>query len=225
MINGVIFGYTYSNEASDVLPAGVASEKNQIDGYGGFYIARYEAGVPDNQITIDGTSSESSNTSGIPVSKRDQTCWTNIDYINAKLSAESMYNSSSVKSGLITGTMWDTILKYLKISGKNVEDSRTWGNHSDSEENAAIIVGSENKYGSIQKTAYSNFWRAKNIYDFAGNVKEWTNEYYLIETSNYMVRGGDCYASGLNDSVSSRNISLNTNTYFSVGFRVCLYIL
>lgn len=73
-------------------------------------------------------------------------------------------------------------------------------------------------------TGYTDEWSANNIYDFAGNVWEWTAEKF---NNNIISRSGSCIA---NDASNGRAAyrQNNTNadsTYGSLGFRIVLYIL
>ena len=79
----------------DTLPNGI-DETADVVKYGGFYIGRYEAGIPEGDTSP-------SNKIGIPVSKKDATVWTNINYTNAKASAENMISNEYVQTGLLTG--------------------------------------------------------------------------------------------------------------------------
>jgi hypothetical protein len=194
-------GISYASTTNDTLPSGVTSETTQISTYKGFYIARYEAG----------------NASSTAVSKKGANVWNNIDYTNSKSTAEGMYTSVKVKSGLVTGTMWDTTMKWIQNSGKSVTDSRAWGNYTDSISPAN--VGN----GVLQITGYSNNWQAKNIYDLAGNTWEWTNEIY---SSGRVYRGSSYNFSGsTSSSVVSRGNFLVTLSYPYIGFRPALYII
>ena len=103
----------------DTLPNGITDETADVKKYGGFYIGRYEAGVPENQTTIDGNSS-TSNVEGIPVSKKGATVWTNINYTNAKASAEKMINNEYLQTGLLTGKAWDTTCHWIEIGRAHV---------------------------------------------------------------------------------------------------------
>ena len=209
-------------ECSDVpdseYPEGITAEAESaiVSNAGGFYVGRYEAGVPEGQTVIDGTNSSTSNTSGIPVSKKGATVWTNIDYTNANNNAKAYMNNSEVASGLLTGKSWDTVCKWLENSGIDVNDSRTYGNYIDSQSPA-----NESGYGSKQVTGYSEYWKVNNIYDLAGNTYEWTNEVYL---DGRIFRGGNFNLNGSNYSVcdrSSRNVGGALINYSS---RVQLYI-
>jgi len=186
-------GIAYNNASisNDTLPSGVSSEEEQITKYGGFYIARYEAGIPDSLSTAQTTANSTArNVSGVPVSKQNAVPWNYINYTNAKANAESMYSSGSVQSGLLTGTMWDTTMKWLQNAGYSVTDSTAWGNYNNAEVTgiteystnygegwtSAITKPSGSSY--ILKTGNSSYTNRKNIYDLAGNVCEWTNENY-----------------------------------------------
>jgi type II secretory pathway pseudopilin PulG len=194
------YGATDSNTTDDTLPTGVTSETTQILTYKGFYIARFEAGTESSAV----------------VSKKDATVLNIITYSNSKSTAQTMYTGTKVKSGLVTGTMWDTTMKWIQNSDKSVTDSRAWGNYSDS------ISPANLGNGTLPTTGYNNNWQAKNIYDLAGNVWEWTNEIY---SSYRVIRGGYYYVSGSTYPASYRYGDILSNSYANVGFRVALYII
>jgi len=197
---GIVFNH--ADISNDTLPIGVTSETDQILKYGGFYIARYEAG----KESID-----------IIVSKKAGATWVNITYTDAKIKAESMYDTLLLKSGLITGTQWDTVIKWLQNSGKNVSvDSRTWGNYKDSKAPANI-----SGFGSLRISGYSEFWKANNIYDLSGNTWEWTNEIYK---KNRLTRGGSYNISGSKETSDYRNQESTTFKNNQTGFRCVIYL-
>ena len=157
----------------DTLPNGITDETADVVKYGGFYIGRYEAGVPENQTTIGGKSSSTSNVKGVPVSKKDAIVWTYIDYTNAKANAENMISNEYVQTGLLTGTAWDTVCHWIK-SDDELKDSRTYGNYYENS-------------GTKRTAGFNEKWKVKNIYDLAGNVWEWTSE---AHSSYFINRGG-----------------------------------
>ena len=65
------------------------------------------------------------------------------------------------------------------------EDSRSWGNYSDS-----ISPANVSGYGSPQDTGYSEYWSANKIYDLAGNYYDFTQEVYYTSFRFY---GGGYY--------------------------------
>ena len=191
----------------DTLPNGI-DETADVVKYGGFYIGRYEAGIPEGDTSP-------SNKIGIPVSKKDATVWTNINYTNSKASAENMISNEYVQTGLLTGKAWDTVCHWIK-SDDELKDSRTYGNYNNSEA-PANVTG----YGTKQVAGYSDKWMVKNIYDLAGNVWEWTSE---ADSSYFICRGGRYGNDGSVYPVSYRNIYDASSQDGNVGFRSRLYI-
>ncbi|MDD2376827.1 MAG: hypothetical protein PHD15_05235 [Clostridia bacterium] len=198
------YSATSGNTSDDTLPDEVTSELSQITTYGGFYISRYEAGK-------EGVSTL--------VSKNHAIVWNHINYNDAKAKAESMFDTAEIKSGLMTGAQWDTTLEWLNDSGKIVTNSITWGNHYNS-----VFPANVAGYGSVQVAGFSEYWKANNIYDIAGNTCEWTTEVY---NSERVFRGGD-YSYNGSDSGYPAAFRYNGVTgiqYDSLAFREVLYIL
>ena len=193
----------------DTLPNGIKDETADVVKYGGFYIGRYEAGIPEGDTSP-------SNKIGIPVSKKDATVWTNINYTNAKASAENMISNEYVQTGLLTGKAWDTVCHWIK-SDDELKDSRTYGNYNNSE-SPANVKGC----GTKQVAGYSDKWMVKNIYDLAGNVWEWNSE---ALAPGFIHRGGSYYNGGGDCPVSYRySDGAYSNTNVTIGFRPRLYI-
>jgi Tfp pilus assembly protein PilE len=197
-------GSSYTTASDDILPAGITSETNQITKYGGFYIARYEAGK-EGASTL--------------VSKKVATVWSSITYNLAKTTSETMYNTLEIKSGLVTGTEWDSAMKWIQNAGISVVDSRVWGNHVDSISPANIIG-----FGTLKTTGFSEYWKCNNIYDLAGNVGEWSNE-LLASGVARAYRGGMYTNDGINCPASVRNSDGPNGVHPDCGFRIALYIL
>ena len=206
----------FTPTVDDTLPNGITDETADVKKYGGFYIGRYEAGIAEGDTSP-------SNKTGIPVSKKDATVWTNIDYTNSKASAESMISNEYVQTGLITGKSWDATCHWIEdgLSSINklakLTDSRYYGNYRKSEL-PANVTG----YGTKQVAGYSDKWSLKNIYDLAGNVWEWECE--KIDGSHFVCRGGSFVDEGRNVPVSYRNSYHVSIAYDRIGFRPRIYI-
>ena len=198
----------------DTLPKGITDETADVIKYGGFYIGRYEAGVPDGDTSPN-------NKTGIPVSKKDALVWTHICYENAKANSESMISNEYVQTGLITGKAWDTTCHWIEDSLSSINasakltDSRYYGNHRNS-----LSPANENS-GTKRTAGFSENWKIKNIYDLAGNVWEWTSEAY---SSNFINRGGSYYRDGSVYPVSYRDKYIASSPDADIGFRPRLYI-
>ena len=189
--------------SDDSLPTGITSEEDQITKYGGYYVARYEASLPDSQTTeeimktkIFSALDNNRTDIGKAQSKAGKIVWNRIDYNNAKTVSENVVTTSSVQSGLITGKQWDTMLKFIESAGVNVDtDSTSWGNYND--KTGYSINGyyrTQNKNVVYTKGSYTKSSNGylllttgkfgevistgspKNIYDVAGNVWEWSAE-------------------------------------------------
>ena len=162
----------------------MVTEYNQmlasIEEYGGFYIGRFElSGTVESPKVQRGTSD-----TDMPLANTD---WYDLYKACKKLSA----NENVVKSRMVWGCLWDETCKFIaKGNIYDVTNSGSWGNYVSSNGNAAVVVDGQNKYGTKQMPGYSEYWKAKNIYDFAGNVKEWTQEAYSIQSRT--ARGGAC---------------------------------
>jgi uncharacterized repeat protein (TIGR02543 family) len=141
------YEFPLSERIDDTLPDGIASEETQIDKYGGFYIARFEAGLPDSLSTAK---REERNVYGVPTSINQTLLmiWCNIDYTHAKANAESMYSNFYIQSGLVTGTQWDVVMKW---------------------------IGGESRMSYNPQTASEPDIK-HNIYNLAGNKWEMINE-------------------------------------------------
>ena len=201
----------------DTLPNGITDETADVVKYGGFYIGRYEAGIPEGDTSP-------SNETGIPVSKKGATVWTYIDYTNSKARAESMISNEYVQTGLLTGKAWDTTCHWIEDSlssinkSASLRDSRYYGNYRNS-----LAPANENS-GTIRTVGFSENWKTKNIYDLAGNVWEWTSE--KDYSSYFIFRGGSCNGDGSDSGspVSDRYYNSASCTSDYIGFRLRLYI-
>ena len=170
--------------------------------YGGFYISRYNI---------------SKSSEGKPQSVKGVMPWVNLNFNDAKKVASTIEDNEAVKSHLTFGAEYDSVLDwFIKTKVKNLaeiaEDSTEWGNH----------LHTENSPHKVVETGSREEWCANNIYDFAGNVDEWTQE--KNESSYRVIRGGNYIVNGYYYPVAYRNCNNPCNDYIHTGFRATLYI-
>ncbi|MEG2348503.1 MAG: hypothetical protein RSB67_02515 [Clostridia bacterium] len=223
----------------------------------GFYISRYEIGIGGNATFNDKINQSETKLSltnwenAFPVSKKGAKPWNFISREKSKEVAASMY-TGNIKSYLVSSYAWDSTLRWLYKSGdKTLEqmekDSSAWGNYLNSE----IILNNADIYSKDGKTYssavnLSNLKKANeaiilstgagsnkknmtnNIYDLAGNLKEWTTEDGSFENKIYAVRRTGCFGDLGNDFNKGYPASgrIGDNAWslgIGVGFRTILY--
>lgn len=136
---------------------------------GGFYVGRYE---------LSGTLQS-------PIVKKAQQVLTNESWYSLyKTCKYFTSNQNNLQSRMICGCQWDQVCRFINEHGdkKNLDDSRSYGNYIDSQDPANVT-----STGTMMQTGFSNYWKANNIYDIAGNYREWTQEAY--STNSRAVRG------------------------------------
>ena len=142
--------------------------------------------------------------------------WVNINFDDAKKVASTI-EDNEVKSHLTFGAEYDSVLEWfikteVKTLAEIAEDSTEWGNHWNTENSPQEVV----------ETGSREEWCDNNIYDFAGNVDEWTQE--QNKSSYRVIRGGNYDDYGYDCPVAYRNYYDPNNYYFYTGFRATLYI-
>ena len=144
--------------------------EGQVNENGGFYIGRYEASNAGERVGCKPTT----NTSEL---------WNNISQTEAITNIQSTFQGNNYTSSLLTGSAWDRTLCWLYETGEKsivdiVGDSKNWGNYYDDTFSETI---------DLIKTGSKTETRAKNIYDLAGNLWEWTSQ--ADGTDNRVGRG------------------------------------
>ena len=189
-------------EFNEPLNDELLEQLESVKKYGGFYISRYNI---------------SKSSSGKPQSVKGVMPWVNINFDDAKKIASTIEDNEAVKSHLTFGAEYDSVLEWfikteVKTLAEIAEDSTEWGNHWNTENSPRKVV----ETGSREK------WCANNIYDFAGNVDEWTQE--QNKSSYRIIRGGFYYYVGYFFPVAYRDCEYPFNNYYCTGFRATLYI-
>ena len=195
--------YDYSNYAT----AGFSSLANMaetmiseydemirsIEKYKGFYIGRYE-------LTANG--------------EKTGATQTDVNWYTLYKNCTTLAASTKVKTRMIWGLQWDATCNWLDSSGFSITDSSKWGNYSNN---------TADGHGSKQNTGFSESWKANNVYDFAGNCLEWTQE--ASGTYGRVYRGGDYFYDGSVSPASDCIYNSPTATASNYGCRPTLYLI
>ncbi len=171
------------------------SELPQIRKYGGYYVARYEAGLAKTITEFTSTqksngSNQVYNKTGMPQSRAGQVPWNFIDWTTSQKNAKNMYNTNSVSSGLITGTQWDVMLKRIveetNLTEGDLTNSVNWGNH---------MNNSIEYKGRIAKANRTDVW---HLAVFGGEKQG--------KTSSYSSNNGDLLTTGASEQTEKYHI-------------------
>lgn len=174
-----------------------------IKKYGGFYIGRYETGNLSQAKPVVQKMNEDIH------SQTWYTMYKKVPYLAA---------NSNVGTNMLWGCLFDETLQWLvERANKNytyfVNYSYAWGNYNDSTFDYTKADGTtakkEKGTSTRVPTGSSDYTKALNIFDLAGNVWEWTLE--GAGTSCRMGRGG-CYWDLSSDyPASARNVCYPTH--------------
>ena len=132
---------------------------------------------------------------------------TDVNWYTLYINCTTLASGSKVKTRMIWGLQWDVTCNWLDKSGYNIADSNDWGNYS----------------GSKKNTGFSESWKANNIYDFAGNCWEFTQE--ADRTNSRASRGGFFFGFGSINPASRRDSDYPTSTGSDYGSRPTLYLI
>ena len=198
-----------------------------VEKYGGFYIGRYETGDLNQEVAVvqKGNTNIASQT------------WYSM-YEKCKTLSD---NNNNIETGMIWGNQWDRTLMWLmecnakdETTGKSKEevisDSTSWGNYSNATftyTNSSGVTATKNENSRTRiPTGSTEYTNANNIYDLAGNVREWTME--AGSNSYRVLRGGSYDYDGDASPASYRyNYDYYSDpSYISIyyGCRAALYI-
>ena len=190
-----ILGYNNILEMANDFVQKYKQMIDSIDKYDGFYIGRYE---------LTGTLENPKEKAGKVLDVETAGNWYNL--YNA---CEKIVDTDYAKSMMIYGCQWDETCSWLEKNGYNTtSDSSSWGNYNSS---------------SLIETGTNNQFKANNIYDFAGNYWEWTQE--ANSTNNRVDRGGRYDLLGSKYPAADRGILEPSNTFHSGTTRAVLYVI
>ena len=236
------YGENGAEEKSDYLKMMKSVQKNK-----GFYIGRYEAG------TIEPRKSSTRGISEVVVKRdaypyiyvKWGDSMNTVGNVGAVYLSKHMYDKKDIgaTSTLCYGVQWDAAMRFVADSTHSTSNSTNWGNYKN---NAWTITrttasfatdipsGSWTKIDSSEKsktnsesilltTGASDTFKAKNIFDLAGNVYEWTmeafNSAYRVSRGGSYDRNGSYYPASIRYSYCDPATS-----FYNVGFRSALYL-
>ena len=182
----------YVENASNDPTGRYEEMRMSVQNHKGFYVGRYEAGEKENGKTVSKRDK-----------RPDKTYWASsmTNHTDGAVGlCLNMYNDEKygVVSTMCYGVEWDAMLDFVKDEEHNVTASANWGNYLDTEAEIWKITRTEAQYykkdsdteiftwydvidylnKNVVKltTGANDNFKAKNIYDVAGNSYEWTME-------------------------------------------------
>ena len=222
--------YYYTNY-SDWTDETGEGNKASVEKYGGFYVARYEAGVPSDApfyVNEDGVTYYTSGTNPsknvntyTPVSKANNQSWNFIDQENAITVSENMYaDNNNVKSQLIDSYAWDTIMNWMESEKSGIAvNSSNYGNYYNNTSIEANTLYALHRYGAVTTTGTengkNNYWTIATTYK-KGNIKSGAislteanrdqYEFGSYDDTNYSYTVRKEMATGASDVTKVKNI-------------------
>lgn len=213
----------------------------------GFWVSRYEIGDETSTNNNYTARTSTSGITGTPASKRNMIPYNFVTCSQAQNLATKVSSNVNKTKSLLFGIQWDLICKFIEKNSDLeyadiAEDSSSWGNtyfasfviYKGRYLNSSKIgwLDATNNYTKTEKsyaiitTGASEKNKALNIYDFSGNMIEWTLEKYKNE--NVTTGRGGSYSSWKDHGKASGRInsviySGLTNSRINIGFRVALY--
>ena len=234
---GILEDYTedtsanHNSEYENAIALSIENFKTSVEENGGYYIARYEAGVTgdtafsaedmeDEYTAPNDTWTGYDGDSNDIVIKSGEKVW---NYVTQKKASELCINLKTsngytdVTSDLVNSYAWDTAIVFIQKCGTDSNYANQVGLSTtpDNPSNLGKAILAE---GNGKDKADTQC----NIYDMAGNCAEWTTE--TCSDSNFpcVSRGGFFHFSTF--STSLRNFGLPTGAGVNGAFRPLLYL-
>ena len=183
------FVTTIKQEMQQYTDSDIATHEDSVNKYGGFYIARYEAGSENKRNSRSGTRD-------VVLSQANKYPYNYIKQTDSITKAATMNNGkTNVKASLINSAVWDRTLNWLEetkaVTRAELFDSTSWGNYQNSQFNFTGKYSTNDGADFIDvttstqkpedknyllETGVTEYTKKNNIYDLAGNCWEWTTE-------------------------------------------------
>ena len=165
---------------------------------GGYYIGRYEAGK------VEGNT----NTFNI---KKGQEVYNDITQPNAANLAKNLYSSNNnFQSDLINSYAYDTTVVFIQTFSEDKDYSL-----QNRLQDTLTTTGNAHDINNIYDLRC-------NIYDMAGNTREWTTETSILDQSHCISRGGNY--SGERSHTAGRSNDSNDYSNTHISFRSIIYL-
>lgn len=192
-INGILnTSYSDSTSFKTALQTDFNTMVTRVDEKEGFWVGRYETSKMSNSTT---TTYAESNKIQVGVKRGttegiNKVTWYRM-YAQQKIYKEkALTESENITSSMIWGSQWDQIMIWMKEveneakSSYYVINSLTMGNYGTSDDE-------DESTAEPAATGNSENYKVKNVFDLAGNVRDWTLE--ANNTGSRVDRGGDYY--------------------------------
>ena len=199
-----------------------------VEDNGGYYIARYEASYGSGFNSEGSTATEiigeakplskvSTEVTSEDMSYITGTLWKCISELDASIICQNMYGNDSsvgVESDLMNSYAWDTSIVFIQ---------------SMDEENSNY-ANKKNEIETLKNTGEAGD-EACNIFDFSGNLREYTTEYSTFIYNNIVAYC--CTSRGAYYSTAPRRTYTSSRSYAmsdaipgtsDIGFRVLIYV-
>ena len=169
-----------------------------------------------------------------PTVQKGEKVLVNQNWYNLKKACTNLVQAgenTGAQSEMIYGNQWDEVMDWLvdtedKTAEQINEDSSSWGNYSDYNTANEYTSGDPeyvaNAGSGVLPAGSSEYWKANNIYDLAGNAYDWTQE--ASYTGDRFDRGGYYDISGSNYPASDRNGNTPSYSNSVLSSRPALYV-
>ena len=188
---------------------------NSANHNGGYYIGRYEARTAKARATETDALTQITE-------KPEENVYNYVTQPQAAELSRNMYTSKEFTSDLINSYAWDTAILFLQeFDNRTVEVQRNTNYKGNYSRQIRLSSSFANK-GTNNLAEASNIDKICNIYDMAGNTREWSTEADSLASVPCVYRGGyydygGSYAAGRYSSSTTFG-----NAYHS--FRPLLYL-